>query len=172
MTIMAGGDVATLQKYRPLLLAMSRGIHHMGGDSMGIVAKGVHQYLLHAKFLLLAEVMLIGERGGVKVDDLADLLSHVGAGSGMPWDTFKGIVFPRKWERVPEGPGPVFRWIKDVGCAGETDREYDMHMPILAAVEGVLADAKKEGWGDLVNFTDVRILEKLAGVELESGWKG
>lgn len=166
MTIMAGGDPRVLEKYKPMLLAMSREVYHMGDVGMGMVTKGVHQYLLHAKFLLLSEVLLIGVKGGLDVGALTDLLSHVGAGQGMPWDTFRNIVFPGHWDLAPGGPGPVFRWIKDVGVAGETARAFDIEMPILAVIEGVLARAQANGWGNNINFSDIRILEELAGTEL------
>ncbi len=168
MTIMAGGDAAVLERYKPLLLAMSRGVHYMGSAGTGMVAKGAHQYLLHAKFLLLSEALLIGAAGGIPPKTFLGLLEDVPAGQGMPADTVRDIVLPAQWQRVPDGPGPVWRWIKDVGCASETARAHDMDLPILKAVEWVLAEAKALGLGDLVNFADVQILEDDAGVKLRA----
>lgn len=166
MTIMAGGDPEVLETYRPLLEAMSKAVYHMGEAGMGMVSKGVHQYLLHAKGLLLAEVLLVGVKGGVDLRRLVDLLTHVGAGQGLPWDTFERMVFAGQWERVNGTPGPVDRWAKDVGGAGETARDHGISMPILAAVEEILKNTREEGRGHLASFATVLELEKRAGVEL------
>jgi len=168
MTIMAGGDAAVLARYRPLLEAMSKAVYHMGEAGMGMVTKGVHQYLLHGKFLLLAEVLLIGTKGGVDLRALTELLSNVNAGRGMPWDTFEKTVFQGAWDRSGGGPGPVDRWVKDVGCAGETARAQDIDMPILEVVEGLLHSAQARGRGEWVNFATVLELEERAGTELRT----
>jgi 3-hydroxyisobutyrate dehydrogenase len=169
MTIMVGGNPATLEKYRPVLEAMSQGVYYMGEAGQGMVAKGINQFLLYAKFLLAGEALLIGAKAGIPVRDLTDFLaSGVGAGRGLPWNTFEDVVFPAKWERVPGGNGPVDRWVKDVGCGQEAARYCNAPTPLLTVVEDVLKRAQAQGWGDLINFSAIQIMEQWAGVELRT----
>lgn len=169
MTIMAGGDPAVLEKYRPLLEAMSRGVFYMGEAGQGMVAKGINQFLIYAKFLLTGEALLIGAKAGIPLRALTDFLnSGVGAGRGLPWQIFEQIVFPGKWERVPGGNGPVDRWVKDVGCAAEVARALNVPTPLLTIVEDILKRAQAQGLGDEVNFAAIKMLEQWAGVELRT----
>ena len=51
MTVMAGGDRATFDEYRPLLEAISGNIFYLGESGAGCIAKLVTQYLGYSNFV-------------------------------------------------------------------------------------------------------------------------
>ncbi|MSQ28702.1 MAG: NAD(P)-dependent oxidoreductase [Dehalococcoidia bacterium] len=166
MSIMVGGEPEVLDRYRPALQAMSRDIFYFGDNGQGMVAKSINQFLMYANIILASEGLLLAAKAGLDPELVAQMLSVSGASRFFPKDIFENIVFPRNWERVPAGPGPLDRWVKDVGCAQETALAINAHTPLLTIVQDTLKRAQAQGWGDLVNFVGVRAQEQAAGVEL------
>lgn len=166
MSIMVGGEPEVLERYRPALQAMSRDIFYFGDNGQGMVAKSINQFLMYANILLSAEGLLLATKAGLDPEAVAQMLSVSGAARFFPKDIFENVVFPRSWQRVPAGPGPLDRWVKDVGCAQETALAINAYTPLLTIVQDTLKRAQAQGWGDLVNFVGVRALEQSAGVEL------
>lgn len=81
MTVLAGGDVATLEKARGVLACFGRAIHHMGPVGAGQVAKTVNNVLLWAQLAAVQEVLGLGSRLGVAPSELRTALQDCSADS-------------------------------------------------------------------------------------------
>ena len=92
MTIMAGGDVETFNKYLPLLETMGRNIFHVGETGTGCIAKLVTQYLGYTHFITALEGMLIGAKAGSDLGILAQIVP-VSAGASRVFDNIPRSVF-------------------------------------------------------------------------------
>ncbi|QOG21991.1 MULTISPECIES: NAD(P)-dependent oxidoreductase [Bradyrhizobium] len=79
LSIMVGADAAVFAKVKPLLDYMGSDVTHCGEVGCGQVVKLINNALVFEHTLALAEMMVVGERAGVKPETL---LSAVSKGSG------------------------------------------------------------------------------------------
>jgi 3-hydroxyisobutyrate dehydrogenase len=80
LTLMVGGDQATLAQVRPLLDTFSAHVHHMGGSGSGHLTKVLNNFLNGVTLAATAEVMVAGKKAGL---DLAQLLEVINTSSGV-----------------------------------------------------------------------------------------
>jgi 3-hydroxyisobutyrate dehydrogenase-like beta-hydroxyacid dehydrogenase len=111
LSIMVGADAAVFERIRPLLDYMGSDVTLCGGVGCGQVVKLINNALVFENTLALAEMMVVGERAGVKPETL---LSAVSKGSG---DSFvlrnhgTKAMLPRKF---PEKAFPPEYVMKDL----------------------------------------------------------
>jgi 3-hydroxyisobutyrate dehydrogenase-like beta-hydroxyacid dehydrogenase len=79
LSIMVGADAAVFARIKPLLDYMGSDVTHCGEVGCGQVVKLINNALVFENTLALAEMMVVGERAGVKPETL---LSAVSKGSG------------------------------------------------------------------------------------------
>lgn len=79
LSIMVGGEAATLERHRPILAAIGRQIYHVGPVGMGKIFKLCNQYLNGATTALVGEALTLGAKAGA---DLALLVEVLSASSG------------------------------------------------------------------------------------------
>jgi 3-hydroxyisobutyrate dehydrogenase-like beta-hydroxyacid dehydrogenase len=66
LTIMAGGDVAVLERARPVLDALAKQVFHVGELGSGAVMKLAVNAILHGLNLTLSESLVLAEQAGVE----------------------------------------------------------------------------------------------------------
>jgi 3-hydroxyisobutyrate dehydrogenase len=76
LTLMVGGDEATLDRVRPALDAFAGRIVHVGGPGMGQVVKLCNNLIYAAQMLATAEATALARRSGVDMAKLHDVLVH------------------------------------------------------------------------------------------------
>jgi 3-hydroxyisobutyrate dehydrogenase len=76
LTLMVGGDAATLEDVTPALTAFARLIVHVGGPGMGQVVKMCNQVIYAAQMTATAEATALAVRSGVDMDKLYEVLTH------------------------------------------------------------------------------------------------
>jgi len=76
LTLMVGGDEATLARVRPVLDAFAARIVHVGGPGMGQVVKLCNNLLYAAQMLATAEATAMALKSGVDLVKLHDVLTH------------------------------------------------------------------------------------------------
>jgi 3-hydroxyisobutyrate dehydrogenase-like beta-hydroxyacid dehydrogenase len=79
LSIMVGAETAVFARIKPLLDYMGSDVTHCGDVGCGQVVKLINNALVFENTLALAEMMVVGERAGVKPETL---LSAVSKGSG------------------------------------------------------------------------------------------
>ena len=81
LAIMVGGHEDTLERVRPILCAMGQRIVHMGETGMGQSAKAVNQVLCAGINEAVTEALAFGERLGLDLDKMIQVLSGGAAGN-------------------------------------------------------------------------------------------
>lgn len=84
LTLMVGGDSATLERVRPLLAHFATNVFHMGAPGTGHAAKVLNNFLNGVNLAAAAEAMVAARRAGL---DPGQFLEVVNASSGMNWAT-------------------------------------------------------------------------------------
>ena len=82
LSVMAGGDAATLERVRPLLECFAKRITHMGAVGQGQATKAVNQVLVAGIAQAVCEGLALGEALGLDPDKLIPTLS---AGAAQNW---------------------------------------------------------------------------------------
>lgn len=88
--MLVGGELATLNRARPLLEALAAKITHVGAAGSGHVVKLANNYLCAAHLLTTAEAVALASRAGV---DPAACLEGLNSGSGR--SAVSEVNFPR-----------------------------------------------------------------------------
>lgn len=81
--LLVGGDAAALERARPVLQSISRFIAHLGPTGSGALMKLINNMLGAVQAASLAEGLVIAERAGMNVGQVAELLTNGAPGSGM-----------------------------------------------------------------------------------------
>jgi 3-hydroxyisobutyrate dehydrogenase-like beta-hydroxyacid dehydrogenase len=76
LTLMVGGDPATLDVARPALDAFSALIVHCGGPGMGQVVKLCNNLIYAAQMVATAEATSLAQKSGVDMAKLHEVLTH------------------------------------------------------------------------------------------------
>jgi 3-hydroxyisobutyrate dehydrogenase len=76
LTVMVGGEAATLDEIRPLLEAVAGLVVHVGGPGMGQVVKLCNNLIYAAQMVATAEATALALRSGVDMAKLLEVLLH------------------------------------------------------------------------------------------------
>ncbi len=163
MTVMAGGDRAAFNEYRPLLEAMAGNIFYLGESGAGCITKLVTQYLGYSNFVTAIEGLIIGAKAGVDPGLLAQVVP-VSAGASRVFDNIPRSVL--NGEFVSGGTLDIVA--KDLHLACEMARDAQVASTIGNIADDVFQRGQALGWGQEGFAMAARVLELLAGVELRS----
>lgn len=162
LTIMAGGDAALLEKYRPLLQAMGKDIFHVGGAGQGKVYKMVNQMMAAANLLIIGEAFALGVRCGADPATLYEVVKKSSGYSRMMDLRLPGFLLAGTF-------APGFRldlMKKDVNLAAITGQELNVPLLLTSMVGQIFSSASSAGLGDADFSAAARHLAELAGIEL------
>jgi 3-hydroxyisobutyrate dehydrogenase len=155
LTIMVGGDAATLEIMRPVFAAMGENIFHTGELGSGEVTKLVNNILGVTNLFLCVEAMLVGKAYGMDLHRLAAIL-----------ETSSGRNFSTKdWERGRATFGYFAKSLelskvavdlssKDLRHARELAAKAGLETPlleqILEAISQFSYEEIQERWGSVL----------------------
>jgi 3-hydroxyisobutyrate dehydrogenase len=162
LTIMVGGDAATLDRARPVFEAIGKNIIHCGGPGAGQAAKLVNQSLVAIHTAGLFEALLVGRKQGLDLDTMINILR---TSSGASWMLDNHI----KLKALVHNHEPGFALdllFKDLKLFVQTATESQAPAFIAGAVLQLYNAARAAGHGKLDQTIVAREMEKLAGVEL------
>jgi len=163
LTIMAGGDQATLEKARPVLSAMGAGIFNVGGVGCGNIAKLVNNIIALACESITAEGFTLGVKAGIDPEVLCDIIK-ISTGNNWSLQQYPRTVFAGNFE-----PGfKVSLANKDIGLALGLADENRLSMPVTRTVKEELEAAIRSGYADRGINALILNLEKEAGVQVRA----
>jgi 3-hydroxyisobutyrate dehydrogenase-like beta-hydroxyacid dehydrogenase len=163
MTVMAGGEKSTFDRYRPLLEAIAGNIFYVGATGAGVIAKLVTQYLGYTNFVAALEGLLIGGKAGVDPGILAQIVPF-SAGASRTFDNIPRSVLSGAFT----AGGTLDIVAKDLSLACDLAREAAAPANLGLLAHDVLSRAQAQGWGQQGFPVAARILEKMAGMELRA----
>lgn len=162
LTIMVGGEAATLERARPVLSAMGQRIYHMGPVGAGATAKLVNNLMSAINVAAFVEGMVLGTKAGLDPELLFEMLSN---GSSSSWQL--KAAMPSILKRDFEPGFTVALMKKDVNLAVDLGRETGVRMLATSLVAQLLQEAQNAGLGDRSFYSLIQVLERNAGVEVK-----
>jgi 3-hydroxyisobutyrate dehydrogenase len=163
LSIMVGGDLATVERVRPLFEILGKNIVHQGAAGAGQHAKMVNQILIATTMVGLCEALLYAYRAGL---DLETVLDSVASGAAGSWSLSN--YAPRILAGDFEPGFAVDHFIKDMGIALSEARRMRLSVPGLALAEQLYVALSAQGYGRKGTQALVLALARLSDIE----WKG
>jgi 3-hydroxyisobutyrate dehydrogenase-like beta-hydroxyacid dehydrogenase len=112
LSIMVGADASLFARIEPLLRYMGSDVTHCGAVGCGQVVKLINNALVFENTMALAEMMVLGERAGVKPETLLDAVSKGSGDSFVLRNHGRKAMLPRQF---PEKSFPPEYALKDIG---------------------------------------------------------
>jgi 3-hydroxyisobutyrate dehydrogenase len=130
LSIMIGGESATVEELRPLWEAMGRTFVRQGGPGAGQHTKMVNQVLIATGMIGVCEALLYGYRAGL---DLDRVLESVASGAAGSWSLSN--YGPRIIKGDFEPGFFVEHFLKDMRIALDEAKRMGLSLPGLALAE-------------------------------------
>lgn len=158
LTIIVGGDKATLETVRGPLEAMGKNIIHVGDVGCGNVAKLVNNLISLGCNSISAEGFALGVKGGLDPQVLWDIIS---SSTGNNWCMQQ---FPKTTFQGNFDPGfRVSLAYKDINLALGLGREYGVPLPVAESVREDLEATIEAGHTDKGVDAVIIPLEEVTG---------
>jgi len=162
LTIMCGGDEATMARARPILEAFGEKIVLCGPVGAGHAVKAINQAMLGVHIWSLAEGLVALEKAGVSTATALEVINASSGRSNTSMNLFPERVMTRAFPRT-------FRLAlmdKDVRIAADFAREHGVPSPLLQLVSELLREARRELGEEADHVETAKVLEEWAGVEI------
>jgi 3-hydroxyisobutyrate dehydrogenase-like beta-hydroxyacid dehydrogenase len=166
LTFMVGGDRAVYDRVMPFMEAMGSQFYYCGEQGAGLHAKLSQNLILSNLLQAFNEGMILCSKAGVDPELMLDILNNSAARSGLV--AFKApYVFARNFET-----NFSIKWMhKDVGLMLQSGDEMDVPLPLTGLTQQILKAAVAEGYGDEDICASIKVLERIAGVEVKKSEK-
>ncbi len=163
LTFMVGGEPAVYERVKPFLEAMGKQLYYCGAAGMGLQAKLSQNMLLGSMLQAFNESFVLAAKAGVDLELLLDIVNNSAARSGMV-SAKAPMALARNFT-----PNFSVKWLeKDMALMLESAAELNVPAPVTALSREMLRAAIAEGYGDEDIIGSVRVLEKMAGVEVKA----
>ncbi len=128
LAVMAGGDVADIERIKPYVLAMARRLTHMGPVGAGQTTKLCNQIIVGCAMTVLAEATRLAVNAGIDAGKLPEALAG-GFADSIPLQLF----VPRMVQGIHSPPlGHIATMLKDLDTVVEVARDTSTPVPMSA----------------------------------------
>ena len=158
LSMMVGGEVATLEAVRPVLQCLGRTITHIGGHGDGQVAKACNQLVQVVNIQGIAEAMLFAQRNGADVAQVLKALQ-----SGFASSRMLDLMGPKMTSRDFSAGIEARLHQKDFALIVEMTQALGLSLPAAAVTSQQLNARVGPGWGRDDTSQLLRVLEALNG---------
>lgn len=165
---LAGGRPEHVERARPLLQLLTRKVVHMGPNGAGYAMKLAANLGLAAYIQATAEAFALGEREGLKLAQMIEVLSE--APTANAWfASKKGLLMGEPADITLD----LKTLRKDIMSAVATGTLDGIAMPLAAGVLASLSAAVAQGWGEkdigeLVRFFREHMGQRFDGQRLKA----
>jgi 3-hydroxyisobutyrate dehydrogenase len=162
LTVMVGGDAATLERVQPVLACFGKRIVHCGAVGAGDALKAVNNALLAMHIWGTAEGLVALEKAGVNAEIALDVINVSSGRSNCSMNLFPERVLTRAFPRT-------FRLAlldKDVGIAADLAREHGVPSPLLQLTAELFRMAHHELGEDADHVEAAKVVERLGGAQI------
>jgi 3-hydroxyisobutyrate dehydrogenase-like beta-hydroxyacid dehydrogenase len=83
LNVMVGADAAVFTRIEPILRGFAENVFHVGGPGAGHVVKLLNNFIAQAICTATAEAFAVGQRAGIDLQKLVDLVSVGAVNSGL-----------------------------------------------------------------------------------------
>jgi len=163
LTFMIGGKQEVFERLRPYFEVMGKRLYYCGGIGMGLHAKLSQNLILSNLLQAFNECMVLAVKAGVDPAVMLDILDNSAAKSAMI-AAKAPAVFRRDF-----APNFSVKWMhKDVGLMIDSAKELGVPVPLTAITHQMLQTAIAEGLGEDDMCSSIKVLERLAQVEVKT----
>lgn len=162
LTVMVGGDAATLARVRPVIDAFGEKVVHCGAVGAGDAVKAVNNAFLALHIWSTAEGLVTLRKAGVDPAVALDVINTSSGRSNSSMNLFPERVITRAFPRT-------FRLAlldKDVGIAAQVAREQHVPSPLIQLTAELFQAAHRALGEEADHVEAVRFIEGLAGQEI------
>jgi 3-hydroxyisobutyrate dehydrogenase len=149
LLFLAGGDAEIVERARPLLTVLGRGVVHLGPAGSGARMKLINNFVCGVQAAALAEAMTLIERSGLAPDAALGILLD-----GAPGSPLVKTVAPRMASRDYTVFFMLALMRKDLTYAMAEGESQGVPLSTAAAARRLFDAAVQGGWGD-VDFSAV-----------------
>lgn len=142
-----------------MLEPLAASVQSVGSTEEAVFLKLVHSTLVAVYSAMLGEALTFGERGGLSLMELVDILESGPLGSKQL--SLKAPMLRARSFDHP--PSDIDTAAKDVDLVLDAARELAVPMPVTAAVRQVMAYQQARGAGKQDIWSIVEAFEALAG---------
>jgi 3-hydroxyisobutyrate dehydrogenase len=165
LAIYVGGEPEVFEMCKPLLSTMGTDIEYCGGSGAGETVKIINNLIIAVSVCSLSEALVLGVKAGVKPDVLYSTLSKGSADSFVLRNHVKNFMMEGKFE---EGVFPVDYIMKDLDLVMATAEKYHIPQYFGSLAYQTYELARASGYSKQYYPVVIKVLEKLAGVEMRS----
>jgi len=140
-SLMVGGDQATFEQIKPLLLDIGSKVTYIGGNGQALVMKIAINLTLPIQMLCFSEGILLAEKNGVSRQVAIEAWSKSAAASPATRHRAELIL-----DKEKEGWFDVSMMQKDLHLALELAKNSGVPLPTTAITDEFLSAAKGMGW--------------------------
>jgi 3-hydroxyisobutyrate dehydrogenase-like beta-hydroxyacid dehydrogenase len=162
LTIMAGGSAEDFARAEPLLRIMGDLVVHVGELGQGEMVKLINNAVAAANAVTVGEALLVGQRTGVDLDALIQVMGSGSGGSAM-LDLKAGPMRRHDYTTLFK----LEHMLKDVRLCLEEGQSAAVCFPAAARARDVLVAALARGHGDDDFAALVEALEGFAATRLD-----
>lgn len=140
LSLMVGGDPATFETVRPILLDIGPKVNYVGANGQAVLMKIAINLSLAVQFQALSEGLLLAEKGGIPRETALEIwLNSVLASPSLKYRA------PFILEKPDAAWFNVNMMQKDLVLALELGREFDVPLSSVALANEVLTAARAQG---------------------------
>lgn len=139
-SLMVGGDAATFEKIKPILLNIGPKANHVGTNGLAVTMKIAVNLSLAVQMLAFSEGVLIAEKSGIQRETAVEVMLNSVIAS--PMAKYRG---PFVLKLPDEAWFDVNMMQKDMLLALELGRQLDIPMPTTAVTNEMLTAARGMG---------------------------
>jgi 3-hydroxyisobutyrate dehydrogenase-like beta-hydroxyacid dehydrogenase len=142
LTIMCGGDEATVTRITPVLSCYAKAVTWMGESGNGQLTKMVNQICIGGVLQGLAEAMHFGTQAGLDMHKVIDVI-RLGAAQSWQMDNRAHTMIDDQYNF-----GFAVDWMrKDLGLVLDESRRNHAQLPITALIDDFYREVQKLGGG-------------------------
>jgi 3-hydroxyisobutyrate dehydrogenase-like beta-hydroxyacid dehydrogenase len=161
LTIMAGGDAGDFARAEPLLRVMGELVVHVGALGQGEMVKLINNAVAAANAATVGEALIVGQRTGVDLDALVEIMAKGSGGSAM-LDLKAGPMRAHDYTTLFK----LEHMLKDVRLCLEEGQAAAVPFAAAARARDVLVAALARGHGDDDFAAMIEALEGFADAKI------
>jgi 3-hydroxyisobutyrate dehydrogenase len=162
LTVMCGGEAASVARARPVLEAFGRKIIHCGGVGAGDAVKAMNQALLAIHIWSGGEALATLARLGVSAEVALDVINGSSGRSNTSENLFPERVVGRKFPRTFK----LALLDKDIAIAAQISRENGVGTPLIDLAASLMKEAHAELGEEADHVEAVKVIEQRSGVTI------
>ena len=144
-----------------LLCGIAKTVYYLGASGTGHTMKLLHNVVCHATFFATTEALRLGERAGLQLGDMVEVLNNSNARSYVTESRYPKHILSQKWD----GRSRIYNMFKDIGMGVDLGHRLGGGTEFSEATLRYLDKAMRRGMSEddytLIyrDFDEIRVVE-------------